>query len=667
MSLAQLSSVTFGYPGNELFEELTWQVDEGVRIGLIGPNGAGKSTILRLLAGEVEAHGGEVTRGRGITIGTLRQSQEHRDEGTVLDSLLGPFARVLAMRAELAELEPRLGDGNAADLDRYGHLQEDYTRAGGYSLESRVRELAASVGFEHETDLARPVATLSGGERGRLELAKVLLAEPDLLLLDEPTNHLDVEHVERLEEFLKTWPKSFVLVSHDRRFLDATCTEIIEVDGGDLEHYVGGFSRYLAEREERRERLRAAVARQQAEIARTEEFIRKNIAGQKTKQAQSRRKMLERVQRLELGSDSWGDAGRIGLRFTVGDHPGGKDALKIEHLTLGYPGGRVLCRDLDTVIYRGDRIGIIGPNGTGKSTLLKALLGRPEGAQAIREGRVVRGVELKIGYFDQKLGGLQESRSLIEEIRSIRGDFADDRARDYLARFRFFGDDPFRIVKGLSGGERNRLALAKMMLEPRNLLALDEPTNHLDIPAREVLERALKRYEGTLLVISHDRFFLDEIVTKLFVMHEDGSVDIEAGNYRDHKARLRSASEGAKALAQASQAALAKAKEKEKERQKEVERTAAAAAARAAGAPGTGSARQRDASKERDRQQKRVAKLETEIATLEAELEVARAALGDDHKGDWQRLNTLMETERKLDTKLRLAMAEWEKLAATLE
>ncbi|HZU84671.1 MAG TPA: ATP-binding cassette domain-containing protein, partial [Polyangiaceae bacterium] len=301
--LVQLSDVHFGYPGTEIFDGLSWQVNPGERIGLVGPNGAGKSTLLRLIAGDLQPERGQVARPKTVTVAYLHQSQEFHGQGTLWDTLLSPMADVLAMREELASLEQVLGDEpegelHARHLERYGELQERYTHRGGYTLEATAKKIAYELGFT-EKDFGRRVETLSGGERGRIELAKVLLAAPDLLLLDEPTNHLDVDAVEHLEERLAEWPGAFVLVSHDRWFLRAVCKEIVDVERGQLVRYPGGYDKYVVEREERLERLRAAFERQKEKVEKTEEFIRKNLAGQKTKQAQSRRKMLEKLERLE--------------------------------------------------------------------------------------------------------------------------------------------------------------------------------------------------------------------------------------------------------------------------------------------------------------------------------------------------------------------------------
>jgi ATP-binding cassette subfamily F protein 3 len=639
--LVQLSEVDFAYAGagrdEGLIRGLTLQVNPSDRIGLVGPNGSGKSTLLRLMDGRLPPDRGTVSRARGLTIGYLQQSQELGGEGTVLDGLLRPFARILALHDELGALTARLEAAPSEALAAaYAELEERYRAAGGYLLEQKVRALAADLGFSPD-DLGRGVSTLSGGERGRLELLRTLLAEPDLLLLDEPTNHLDLEATEHLEARLAAWPKAFVLVSHDRWFLRAVCRDIVELEGGRAVSYPGGWDRYVVERAARKERQQAAFARQKEEIARTEDFIRRNIAGQKTKQAKSRRKMLDKLERVERPEDDFERAGRIGLAFDVGDHPGGKEALKAEGLAVGFAGAPPLITGLDLTIYRGDRLGIVGPNGCGKSTLLRTLLGQlPPLA-----GQVSRGHEVRIGYFDQKLSDLDEEHSLIDEIRSVRGDFNHDAARAFLGRFQFSGDDAFKKVRGLSGGERNRLTLAKMMLRPRNLLALDEPTNHLDIPAAEVLEEALEAYAGTVVCVSHDRWFLDRVVTKILHVDE-GRAELHLGNWSDWRGRQRTVVAPPAAKAEPAAATEDKAARlAERERRKAEER-------------------------ERERKRRRIAELEGQIAAAEAELKALDARLAADHGGDWLKLNGLMAEREALSARLEARIAEWEALATGL-
>ncbi len=644
--LVQFADVHFGYPGTEIFTGLTWQVNAGARIGLVGPNGCGKSTLLRLVDGRLLPDEGTLSRTRGLTVSYLKQSQEFQGHHPILEALLRPFQRLIKMRDELQALEAELErTHDDKTLGRYSELQDRYNTEGGYTLEHRVRALAHDLSFS-DADLQRSVETLSGGERGRLELAKVLLEEPDLLLLDEPTNHLDVEATEHLESRLKEWPKAFVLVSHDRYFLRAVCNEIVELEDGRAVTFPFGYDKYTVEREARHQRQEAAFERQQAEISRTEDFIRRNIAGQKTKQAQSRRKQLEKVTRLSRAKDDFRTAAHVGLQFTVGDHAGGKEALKTEQLDVGYP-GVPLIRDVNLTVYRGDRIGLVGPNGCGKSTLLKTLLGKiPPLA-----GTATRGHEVRIGYFDQKLSDLDEERSLLEEIRTVRGDFNEDVARAFLGRFRFSGDDAFRKIKGLSGGERNRLTLAKMMLRPRNLLALDEPTNHLDIPGREVLEEALAAYAGTVLVISHDRYFLDQIVTK--ILHIDhGHAELHVGNYTEWKARsVAPPPPPPPPPKKAEPKIVAEAPPPEKEKQKRLDDRD----------------QKKTAQREVERKKKRLGELETQIAAAESSIATLNEQLTADHGGAWQKLHDLVAEKEKLEQRLRSMMGEWERLGAEVE
>ena len=671
--LAQLADVHFGYPGTELFESLSFQVNPGQRIGLVGPNGAGKSTLLRLLAGDLVPDRGQVVRARGKDVAYLHQSQEFHGQGTLWDTLLLPFAHLLKLREEIASLHDQIAalshdeadsDRGQALLRRYGDLEHEYAHHDGYTLEVRAKALSHELGFA-DSDLHRPVATLSGGERGRVELAKVLLALPDLLLLDEPTNHLDVDAVEHLEERLMGWDatRAFVIVSHDRYFLQAVCNEIVEVEDGDVVRYPGSYEKYLVARQQRHEQLNAAWQRQQDEIARTEDFIRRNLAGQKTNQAKSRRKMLDKVDRLARHRDAWAEAGEIGLRFAVSDHRGAKEAIRTEHLELGFGSDPPLLRDFSTTLYRGERVGIIGPNGAGKTTLLKALIGRGP----LRSGQVFVGPEVRIGYFDQKLSDLADEHSLIDEIRSIRGDWNEDKTRSYLGRFRFTGEDGFKKVRGLSGGERNRLQLAKLMLRPVNLLVMDEPTNHLDIPARETLEEALCAFDGTLLVVSHDRYFLDRVVTKLLhIDPQTASIDIHLGNYSDWKRRLAEDQRAVAEAAEAARAAQAKAQQA-----KAAQKPAAVKPV----VPDDASDKtkrmaeyeaKKDRERQRDRKVRRLGQVEVEIATLEARLKELRERLSAEHGGDWQQLHKLVDEEHTADRKLHALLGEWEQLSSEL-
>jgi len=668
MSLAQFSDVHFGYPGTDILTGASLLIRPGDRLALVGPNGKGKSTALRLLGGELSPDAGDVRILGRQTVSYLKQSQEFRGRGLLMEALLEPFADLQKLHDEMEALAPRLGDADPADLARYGELQERYQLGGGYEIESRVKRLTADVGFS-EADLARNVETLSGGERGRLELAKVLVQRPDLLLLDEPTNHLDLAAIERLEAFLAEYPGAFVLVSHDRAFIRATCKEIVELEDGKFVRYPFGYDKYVVERDARLERARAEYERQKEHVDKTEDFIRRNLAGQKTKQAQSRRKMLEKLERLERPDDQWEHAGQVALDFGTGGDLGSKETIRAPRITVGYPGAPLL-RDVNANIYRGEKIGIVGPNGAGKSTLLKTLIGKLPPL----EGDVQVGTGVRIGYFDQKLSDLNEGLTLIDEVRSVRADLSPDVVRNYLARFRFFGDDPFKQVRGLSGGERSRLAMAKIMLFPRNVLVLDEPTNHLDIPARETLEDSLRRYEGTLIVISHDRYFLDRVATRLLVL-EGSSVESHLGNYSDWRWRRNQGSKAdAGELAPASAAPTAS---EATGRARSAPGATSKAAPAAAAGDGNGStaaladasvARVANKEKERERRriERRVETLEADVAKLEADLAEIRRELAGDHGGDWQKLHALSDREREVDALLARRMSEWETATAAL-
>jgi len=655
MSLAQFSDASFAYPGTEILDGASLLIRPGDRLALLAPNGAGKSTVLRLLAGDMSADAGDVRVLGRASVAYLRQSQELSGAGTLLDALLEPFADLQRLHDQLIATEAELHAGDPATLARYGEMQERYQHQGGYDLEARVKRLMTDVGFA-EADLARSVDTLSGGERGRLELAKVLAQKPDLLLLDEPTNHLDLAAIERLESFLSEYTGAFLLVSHDRAFIRAVCREIIELESGKFIRYAFGYDKYVVERDARLERARAAYERQKEHVEKTEDFIRRNLAGQKTKQAQSRRKMLEKLERLERPEDEWQHAGKIGLSFQTGGELGSKETIRAPKLTVGYPDVPPILRDVTANVYRGDKVGVVGPNGSGKSTLVKTLIGE----LAPQAGRVEIGSGVRIGYFDQKLGTLDEDLSLIDEIRSVRADLSPEVIRQYLAKFRFFGDDPFRQVRGLSGGERSRLAMAKIMLFPRNVLVLDEPTNHLDIPARETLEDALGSYEGTLIVVSHDRYFLDRVCTRLLVIDGD-RLEAHLGNYSDWRRRLH---EGKRAEPTSNVGTL------EGSPRPPAKDSAGRSPAPSTRSPPSAAAMARDADKDRERERRRLARrvetLEADVSKLEGELATVRAELASDHGGDWQKLHTLADRERELDALLAKRMAEWEAASAAI-
>lgn len=638
--LVQLSDLHFRYPGVEIFAGITWQIDPGCRVGLVGPNGCGKSTLLRLIAGSQAPDAGAVSRARDVEIGYLRQSSESHSEGDLLGALLAPFARIVQLRSERARVLQALENApdDEAALKAYGQVQHEYELVGGDSLEGRVREIVADLGFA-ESDLGRPLTSFSGGEQGRIELARVLVRDPDLLLLDEPTNHLDIEATERLEARLKASRRALVLVSHDRAFLNAVCTEIIEIAGKRLERYRGNFDRYNVERKQRMALVHAEIEKQRSEIAKLEDFVARNHAGQKARQATSRKRTLERIERIDVPEDPWARSEGMRLKFTMAEHRGARQMLRAEELTLAHGGTEPLVTALNLTIERGDRLGIVGPNGCGKTTLLKALvsLTAPTG------GAVHQAKQVSLGHFDQQRSDLDDTRNLLEEIQSVRGDLTTEAVRGILGRLRFGNDEVFRPVSSLSGGERSRLALGKLAMMPYNLLALDEPTNHLDIPAREALEEALAAYPGTLIVVSHDRYFLDRIVTKLLYFDAAG-VGQHWGNYSE--LRQRQARQGAPEAPASTPVQAARQKDKaDRAAQRE---------------------QQRLQRRQRERAERRFQELEERIGSLEEELAAIQVRLeraGD----DWETLEQEAALRQAREAELARTLEEWEQLGTALE
>jgi ATP-binding cassette subfamily F protein 3 len=526
--LFRLSEVYKAYSAQDVLRGASLQINPGEHVGLVGRNGAGKTTIFRLVTGEESPDRGEVARARGLKLGLLAQHVHFKQESTVHESALAAFGRLQQIEHEMHELEHRMseaGDELEKVLARYSDLQHEYEREGGFEYSAKAEAILQGLGFDRDS-WQMPTANLSGGQQNRLGLACLLLSEPDVLLLDEPTNHLDVNAVEWLEEFLQTYKTAFVIISHDRYFLDRACQRIIEVENGQATSYKGNYSHYLVEREERREIQQRAFENQQRLIAKTEEFIRKNLAGQKTKQAKSRRTMLERLDRIDaVRADQASGDFRLQDIERAGTH-----VLTINEAAIGY-GDNVLARDISLILRRGECLGVIGPNGSGKTTFLKTILDKT----AALTGEIRWGSKIQIGYYAQQLEDLDERNEIIMELRRVAPSSATSgELRSFLARFLFFGDDVYKHVRDLSGGEKGRLALAKLIYSGVNVLVLDEPTNHLDIPSREALEAALEAYEGTIITISHDRFFLDRVATQILALDGLGGVEHYNGDYTEY-------------------------------------------------------------------------------------------------------------------------------------
>lgn len=523
--LFRLSDVWKSYGGTEILKGVSFQVNPSEKVGLVGRNGAGKTTVFRLITGEEGPDEGEIIKINGLKLGLLGQHVDFEAGETVHTAALSAFKEIHDIEAEMRSLEKQMEtDHSEAVLDRYADLQAAYELADGFSYAAKAEAVLLGLGFPPET-WGNDVQTLSGGQKNRLGMARLLLSNSDVLLLDEPTNHLDVDAVEWLEEFLSEFEKTYVVISHDRYFLDRTTNRVIEMDRGVAVTYKGNYSQYLLERELRREQQQREYENQQALINKTQEFIRKNLEGQKTKQAKSRRTLLARMDRIEaVASERSG--GNFGLRQVERT---GNNVLTAEDLAVGY-GSKVLASGLNFSLHRGDTLGIIGGNGTGKTTLIRTLLGEiPE-----LDGKIHWGTKVNIGYYSQNLEGLEPRNEVIQELRRVAPSADNGTLRGFLAKFLFMGEDVFKPVSALSGGEKGRLALAKLIYSQKNVLVLDEPTNHLDIPSRESLENALDEYDGTIITVSHDRFFLDKIANKMLAFDADGRVVSFDGNYSDY-------------------------------------------------------------------------------------------------------------------------------------
>lgn len=522
--LFRLSDVKKSYSAYEVLRGVSFQVNPGEKIGLVGRNGAGKTTVFRIVTGEESPDSGDVIKVNNLKLGLLQQHVDFSENETVHTAALSAFQRIHDIEAEMRRLE-KLMESDASDeiLEKYAELQIEFEAADGFSYAARAEAILLGLGF------TKPMWTLetkslSGGQKNRLGMARLLLSSPDVLLLDEPTNHLDVEAVEWLETFLQNYDKSYVIISHDRYFLDRTTNRIIEIENGRAVAYKGNYSQFLVEREERREQQRREYENQQAFIAKTEEFVRRNLEGQKTKQAKSRRNMLERMARVEAVTTDK-PQGNFKLKSV---ERAGQNVLTTEDLAIGY-GAKVLAKNINFTLTRGEALGVIGGNGTGKTTFLKTVLGD------IREisGKIIWGPKTDIGYYSQNLEDLDARNEVIQELRRVAPTAENGELRSFLARFLFTGEDVFKSVGDLSGGEKGRLALSKLIYSNKNVLVLDEPTNHLDIPSREALENALEEYQGTIITVSHDRFFLDKVSTQIMSFETDGKIEIYDGNYSE--------------------------------------------------------------------------------------------------------------------------------------
>jgi len=531
--LYRFENVEKSYGPHDVLKGVTWQHNPGEHVGLVGRNGAGKTTLFRLLLKQEEVDHGQIIRASGMTVGHVGQHLDAEPGMSLFDFVETAFANVLAIDRKMRAIEHDLADVSRPDHDRllekYAELQHEYEHADGYTLHALVERVLTGVGFNDKAEWERPIHAFSGGQQNRAMLARVLLTKVDLLLLDEPTNHLDLKGIEFLEEFLQDFKGSYLLISHDRTFLNRTVGKIIELAHGKLIEYPGNYEKFLQLRAERMEKMAKDFERQQEYIAETQDFIRRNLAGQKTKQAKSRRKQLDKLDELERP-----ETDETMAKFNLdGGARSGAVALTIDRVSVGYPQKRVV-ENFTLQVRRGERYAIMGPNGSGKSTLLKTIAGRIP----LLGGAVSYGHNVQVGYYDQTLGDLKPTGRVIDETWDLDTTQTEEEVRSYLAQFSFFGEDVFKKTRDLSGGEKGRLALAKIMFSGGNVMLLDEPTNHLDVYTREALEDALENFTGALIVVSHDRYFIDRVAENVILV-EDGAAEVYSGNYSELVARFK--------------------------------------------------------------------------------------------------------------------------------
>jgi ATP-binding cassette subfamily F protein 3 len=643
--LYRFEDIEKSYGPHDILKGVTWQHNPGEKVALVGRNGAGKTTLFKLLLRQEEADRGQIARASGLTIGHVGQHLDAEPGMSLFDFTETAFADVLAIERKMRAIEHDLADASRPDharlLEKYAELQHDFEHADGYTLHAEVERVLTGVGFV-KSDWERPIAEFSGGQQNRAMLARVLLTKVDLLLLDEPTNHLDLNGIEFLEEFLHDFKGSFLLISHDRTFLNRTVEKIVELAHGKLLEYHGNYDRFVQLRAERMEKMAADYERQQEYIDKTQDFIRRNIAGQKTKQAKSRRKMLAKLDEVERPET---DETLANFKLEAGPRSGAI-ALTADRLTAGY-GDQAVVGNFSTVIRRGERYAIIGPNGSGKSTLLKTFAGRLQPLA----GAVTYGHNVHVGYYDQTLGDLDPKGIVIDEVWNLDHSQTEEQVRNYLAQFSFFDDDVFKKTRDLSGGEKGRLALAKIMYVGGNLMLLDEPTNHLDVYTREALEEALERFTGALVVVSHDRYFIDRVADNVIVV-DGGAAEIYPGNYSDHVERVK--------------AGLA------------MPRASVAAPASGAVAPAAESGRRYTETTlrtEARKHAKRLKKIDEEIAALEARIAAAERErerndfllCSEEVYRDGERTRKIQAQNADLKSMIELLYGKWEALAREKE
>lgn len=541
MIIAQAQDLEQRFGGNTIFSNISFSVPDNARIGLVGPNGAGKTTLLKIMTGQQEPTSGQFTINKGLKVGYIAQENALDEDKTIWDEMLTVFDNLIEKNKRITKMQEQIAEHPEDEdlLKRYDQLAYDFEQEGGFTYQAEIKSILNGFNFKENT-WQKVIGTLSGGEKTRLAFVKLLLQKPPVLLLDEPTNYLDLDTLDWLEAFLKNYQGAIITVSHDQYFLDHLANQIFELNFGKLTTFKGNYSQYVKERELMDSQQEAAYEKQQEKIKKEEEFIQKNLVrASTTKRAQSRRKVLDKMERIKPPKHKQ----KVRINFTS-DRPSGKEVLIAKDLTIGYP-DKTMVSDIDFQVNKNDRVAIIGPNGIGKSTLLKTIMKKLEP----KDGSIKYGASLDIGYYDQELQSLDPSKTVLDTIWDRHKTMPEKEVRSILASFLFTAKDIDKTVGQLSGGQKARLTLTVLSLEKDNFLLMDEPTNHLDIEAKEVLEQALDNYDGTLLFVSHDRYFINELANKIISVR-DGHAKIYNGNYSyylDEKAKQAAAVQEAKA------------------------------------------------------------------------------------------------------------------------
>lgn len=632
MIALSLKDIAKSFGSDTVLIGVSLTLTDEMRMGLVGPNGAGKTTLLRIICGEISADSGTISMGDGA--GYLKQEVSEGTQDTVWDTMLGVFSHAFALEERMRELEHAMEDA-AGDETAWQRVSREYERvtqafeeADGYGYKSAINGVLKGLGLAEDV-YDRPVCTLSGGQRARLMLAKLLLEKPKLLLLDEPTNHLDTDAVTWLEGYLKTWQGAVMIVSHDRWFIDQTCTHIADLHNGIVDVYIGNYSSFVSQRDEKRRLQQKAYEQNQREIARQKKVIEQYKAwgnsggGKNFIKMHARETLLNKMEKVDRPE---GDHGRISLRLGTAAR-GSSDVLQMEHVEMAWQDTPPLFSGIGLHLYKGDRAALVGPNGVGKTTLLRIAAQR----LAPTQGNIATGTGVSVGYYDQLQENLDTRNTVMEEMRGDYPALSDGELRNILASFLFLGDDVFKPVSALSGGEKGRLSLLKLMLGQDNLLLLDEPTNHLDMDSREMLEDALCQFEGTVLFVSHDRYFINKTATRVLEL-KDGALNSYQGNWSDYISALEKVN-----IPEASEepgttkTAAAKQKRTEKEREASV----------------------REA-------KKRIAQIESDIEAAEQRLAEIETCLADPSALDTQQISELSNEYTQQREAVEALLERWE-------